>query len=224
MRTNRREQYNIAILQHKWPGCFKPHSTRGDNEVKARFLSGQTRRVIVGHRFLSSRLLHNVQTASCAFNRQHQPLSSALPCAPQCIGAQLGAEHNVQSLPKAETYFIFFVCLCDCAAVRMEHEMQVARWDQRGRAASVSSGIRRTVRWVERLAYSSRTAFARARRLCLMISSTTRAIWSRARARAQSAHSLWPRLRYRALRYTEHSLPHGVSALTRRTHFAHLQQ
>lgn len=34
VRTNRREQYNIAILQHKWPGCFKPHSTRGDNEVK----------------------------------------------------------------------------------------------------------------------------------------------------------------------------------------------
>jgi hypothetical protein len=51
-----------------------------------------------------------------------------------------------------------------------------------------------------------------------MIYSTTRAIWSHARAHAQSAHSLWPRLRYRALWYTEHSLPHVVSALTRRTH------
>ena len=32
-RTSSREQYNIAVLRHKWPGVFHQHATRGKNEV-----------------------------------------------------------------------------------------------------------------------------------------------------------------------------------------------
>lgn len=34
VRTNTREQYNIAVLRHKWPGVFPQHGTRGVNEVR----------------------------------------------------------------------------------------------------------------------------------------------------------------------------------------------
>ena len=32
-RNDEREQYNIAVLKYKWPGVFKQHPTRGENEV-----------------------------------------------------------------------------------------------------------------------------------------------------------------------------------------------
>jgi hypothetical protein len=34
IRTAEREQYNIAILKHSWPGVFQRHPTRGDNEAR----------------------------------------------------------------------------------------------------------------------------------------------------------------------------------------------
>ena len=33
-RNDEREQYNIGVLKYKWPGVFKQHPTRGENEVK----------------------------------------------------------------------------------------------------------------------------------------------------------------------------------------------
>mmetsp|Transcript_14197 Transcript_14197/g.26109 ORF Transcript_14197/g.26109 Transcript_14197/m.26109 type:complete len:151 (+) Transcript_14197:2-454(+) len=34
VRNDDREQYNIAVLRHKWPGVFPQHGTRGVNEVR----------------------------------------------------------------------------------------------------------------------------------------------------------------------------------------------
>lgn len=34
VRNDEREQYNIAVLRHKWPGVFPQHNTRGPNEVR----------------------------------------------------------------------------------------------------------------------------------------------------------------------------------------------
>ncbi len=34
-RNDAREQYNIAVLRHKWPGVFPQHGTRGPNEVRS---------------------------------------------------------------------------------------------------------------------------------------------------------------------------------------------
>ena len=36
-RTTVKEQYNIAVLRHKWPGVFPQHTTRGENEVNMRW-------------------------------------------------------------------------------------------------------------------------------------------------------------------------------------------
>ena len=44
-RTGAREQYNIAVLRHKWPGVFHQHATRGKNEVSMRW---RTRHVSIG--------------------------------------------------------------------------------------------------------------------------------------------------------------------------------
>eukprot|EP00939_MAST-03C_sp_MAST-3C-sp1_P002639 g2639.t1 len=34
VRNDEKEQYNIAVLRHKWPGVFPQHATRGPNEVR----------------------------------------------------------------------------------------------------------------------------------------------------------------------------------------------
>jgi len=36
-RTDSKEQYNIGVLRHKWPGAFPQHTTRGVNEVNMRW-------------------------------------------------------------------------------------------------------------------------------------------------------------------------------------------
>jgi len=36
-RTAVKEQYNIAVMRHKWPGVFPQHTTRGENEVNMRW-------------------------------------------------------------------------------------------------------------------------------------------------------------------------------------------
>ena len=46
-RTSSREQYNIAVLRHKWPGVFHQHATRGRNEVTMKW---KTRHVSLGGR------------------------------------------------------------------------------------------------------------------------------------------------------------------------------
>jgi len=38
-RTDSKEQYNIGVLRHKWPGVFPQHNTRGVNEVNMRWRS-----------------------------------------------------------------------------------------------------------------------------------------------------------------------------------------
>ena len=44
-RNDEREQYNIAVLRHKWPGVFPQHATRGVNEVR---MSWKTRDIGLG--------------------------------------------------------------------------------------------------------------------------------------------------------------------------------
>jgi len=41
-RTAVKEQYNIAVLRHKWPGAFPQHTTRGENEVNMRWAQRST--------------------------------------------------------------------------------------------------------------------------------------------------------------------------------------
>ena len=45
VRNDEREQFNIAVLRHKWPGVFPQHATRGKNEVR---MSWKTRDIGLG--------------------------------------------------------------------------------------------------------------------------------------------------------------------------------
>ena len=46
-RNDEKEQFNIALLKHKWPGAIAKHATRGENEARSRRARGR-RGAVVG--------------------------------------------------------------------------------------------------------------------------------------------------------------------------------